>query len=68
MTDTALYCGCGNRLGTMRKGGVFESRHKGRSVTVTQFATGGDTADPWASVRCEDCGQWTEVDKLLLLK
>lgn len=53
MTDTPLYCPCGNRLGGRRPDGTFVSQHKGRENLASR------------AVRCEVCKQLTEVDKLL---
>ncbi len=60
MTDTTpLYCPCGNQLGALREDGAFVSQHKGRAVAIVAEPV------PPAKVRCENCGHWTEVDKLL---
>lgn len=52
MTDTPLYCECGNQLGAQRPDGTFVSQHKGRHHIASR------------EVRCEKCEVWTPVDKL----
>lgn len=58
MSDTPLYCPCGNRLGLRRGDAVFVSRHRGRKVAVEQTVPG------MIQITCEHCDRTTDVDKL----
>ena len=59
MTDhAALYCPCGNRLGTRKPNGEFVSRKKGRAFNVAGRYGDG------ISITCESCEMTTDVDKL----
>ena len=61
MTDTPLYCECGNRLGLRRSDGTYVSARGGRTVTVPPNIL-RDFKE--ATVACEDCQRLTEVDSL----
>ena len=54
MTNTPLFCPCGTRLGLRRQDGTYFSRHVGREYELA----------PGSKLRCQECGQQTEVDKL----
>ena len=60
MTDhAALYCACGNRLGTRKADGSFVSRKRGRAFNVAgRYANG-------ISITCEKCEALTPIDKLV---
>lgn len=63
MTDTPLYCPCGNRLGLRRSDGAFVSRHVGRTY-VLHFAFGSEREHDY-DITCEACARTTDYERLL---
>lgn len=67
MTDTPLYCPCGNRLGLRRHDDAFVWRHVGRTCVLYR-AFAGDAAISEIfelAITCEQCALTTDYGALL---
>ena len=56
--DVSLLCECGNKLGILRKDGVFASRKNNRVFEVVDANLSG------LKVTCEQCQRGATFDKL----